>query len=772
MGSLFHLDEPPKRDSGNSLRQPDNSSGDKIGPSDTKLIFPALAGIQDGGEWIVDRSQPAAASPTNIFADLALNPLPGGWRFDPQRPIAKFSERVFPTIALGGLPGPWTLDPNFDPPPERDLFATQMRGELPATRNLASSVVLHGVILTLMMTITIPVSHPVEVQQELSPTEIRIGDHLYYVADISGQEQGQASPASAKKDLPRAASVGKSGTPSPAPVRAQEPAASAAAIPAPSLSIPAVAAAPAAVEAAAKAATEAAAAMTREQAVRTETARREAKRALTKAFIPPQVKRSPTATQTLIQPLSPPDLVPPSTPLPSFRVMTPQFPKLSRRFVAPGRKTELPPAPAPVAEPDIQLAQAQPVDTDLMPKLPLPSAPPPPSPVKPAPTPAPANSGEPINILSVSDRAVPLSDRIVVPPGNIVQEAPVEAAASAGTGTSSAPASSTATASTGSPGGRGAAGATTAPATSAAQASTNGSGRGTTASGPGPANSRGTSQTPALANTAPGGTGLGNSPVPRPGAGAGAGAVAVVGSGSGNQTGNGAAGSGEGRGRGAVGAGTGSALAGGSPTGNPAATVGGTGGTATGGDENGTGSGGSGSGSGMGTNGTGGGNSVPGLINRSPSGTFDAVVVQTSPLDQYPETRGLLTGRPIYSVYVSVGTQRDWTLFYCVPNERPPLDNSNAVNLGGPQPAPVKAPYPYRMLRPQVKLPTWAKYVLVHAYVNAEGKLEGMKVVRSVLPDIDKAVLASLTEWEFRAASRNNAPVAVEVLLSIPAAGI
>jgi TonB family protein len=56
--------------------------------------------------------------------------------------------------------------------------------------------------------------------------------------------------------------------------------------------------------------------------------------------------------------------------------------------------------------------------------------------------------------------------------------------------------------------------------------------------------------------------------------------------------------------------------------------------------------------------------------------------------------------------------------------------------------------------------------------VNEQGKLEGLKVVRSVLPDIDRSVLAAVTQWEFSPAQRSNSPVMVEVLLSIPAAGI
>src|SRR5207237_10506158 len=42
--------------------------------------------------------------------------------------------------------------------------------------------------------------------------------------------------------------------------------------------------------------------------------------------------------------------------------------------------------------------------------------------------------------------------------------------------------------------------------------------------------------------------------------------------------------------------------------------------------------------------------STPGVIIRPPDGNFDAVVVQSSGLDQFPETKNLLTGRPTYTV--------------------------------------------------------------------------------------------------------------------------
>ena len=147
------------------------------------------------------------------------------------------------------------------------------------------------------------------------------------------------------------------------------------------------------------------------------------------------------------------------------------------------------------------------------------------------------------------------------------------------------------------------------------------------------------------------------------------------------------------------------------------------------------------------------------------------MVVQTTPLNQYPESRGLLSGRPIYSVYISVGAQTDWTLYFCIPGEKSATSEGSVIQLGPPA-VPVKAPYPTKLIRPEIALPSWEKYVLVHGYVNEQGRFEGLRVVRSTLPGIDQVLLASLTGWEFRAATRDGAAVMVEFLLSIPAKGL
>jgi hypothetical protein len=151
---------------------------------------------------------------------------------------------------------------------------------------------------------------------------------------------------------------------------------------------------------------------------------------------------------------------------------------------------------------------------------------------------------------------------------------------------------------------------------------------------------------------------------------------------------------------------------------------------------------------------------------------FDTVVVQNTPTEQFPESRGLLSGRPIYSVYLSLGTAKDWVLYFCVPGERGPSQDAGTriVQLTGAPP--VQAPYPVLLERPNVTLPEFFKYVLIHGFVNAEGRFENLRVVRASRPDADRALVASLSKWEFRPATRDGVKIGVEFLLSIPVGGL
>jgi hypothetical protein len=170
------------------------------------------------------------------------------------------------------------------------------------------------------------------------------------------------------------------------------------------------------------------------------------------------------------------------------------------------------------------------------------------------------------------------------------------------------------------------------------------------------------------------------------------------------------------------------------------------------------------------------GGSVGGTTNtviiRSADGNFDTVIVQSSPLDLFPEGRHLLTGRPVYIVYVAVGTAKDWVLYFCVDGGKA-QDPGNGTGVVQLTSAPlVRAPYPTRIVRPKVSLPKYQKYVLLHARVTEGGRFSDTRVVNPGVAETDRAILEAVNGWEFRPANRDGVPVVVEVLLAIPAAGL
>src|SRR5579863_9806547 len=263
---------------------------------------------------------------------------------------------------------------------------------LPAFRSVVLSVLFHGLVIAALMAIRFPVALPPQPAQEaLSPTEIRIGQHVYYVARIPPPDQPptkrtQAPPR--KASAAPALAIRKPKLVAPAPAAQMTPAA-----PAP--------------------------------------------RSLPRAFIPPEVRQNPTARQTLIQPLSPPDLVPPATPLPTFRILSTQIPKLAKPFLAPGRPKPPPQVPVLNAPAPMEMVHADPQPTNLRARLPLPRTPPPldAPPAFDAPDlPPPIPVGDPVNILSLNDRNIPMPDRLVVPPGNIAQVPGEGAGAGSGAG--------------------------------------------------------------------------------------------------------------------------------------------------------------------------------------------------------------------------------------------------------------------------------------------------------------------------------------------------
>ncbi|MGC2163717.1 MAG: hypothetical protein WA634_17550 [Silvibacterium sp.] len=141
------------------------------------------------------------------------------------------------------------------------------------------------------------------------------------------------------------------------------------------------------------------------------------------------------------------------------------------------------------------------------------------------------------------------------------------------------------------------------------------------------------------------------------------------------------------------------------------------------------------------------------------NGQYGMVVVGASPQESYPETADLWTGRMVYTVYLQSDTAQNWILQYSRPrsSENKPGDGSR------PDP-----PWAYDMMRPN--LSAYKDVVLVHGFVNADGRFERLSV--SYPPDFIETdlLLRALKKWEFRPAMNEGQPLTVEILLIIPMA--
>jgi len=244
------------------------------------------------------------------------------------------------------------------------------------------------------------------------------------------------------------------------------------------------------------------------------------------------------------------------------------------------------------------------------------------------------------------------------------------------------------------------------------------------------------------------------------------------GSGSGNGTGAGAgAGNGKGNGAGSgvgAGAGNGSGRGSGNGTGNGNGP-GGPGGTLLAG----TGGGRGGSGNFIAVPRPAAALPQPARIVLPRDGKYEVTVTQNAGI--IPGSTDFLTGRPVYSVYIHVGDKRDWILQYCLPGgsaPSAPKRNSAVINLGslgGGGGVPLSAPFAYVMLRPAVAFSgPDVRYAMVHGFVNESGRLEKLaEVGEQAIRNMDE-VLEALANWEFRPATKDGQPTAVEVLLCIP----
>jgi hypothetical protein len=143
------------------------------------------------------------------------------------------------------------------------------------------------------------------------------------------------------------------------------------------------------------------------------------------------------------------------------------------------------------------------------------------------------------------------------------------------------------------------------------------------------------------------------------------------------------------------------------------------------------------------------------------TGEFGAIVVGANLEEKFPELSGIWNDRVAYTVYLHVGLAKSWILQYSLPRSNEAAHAGSVMRLD--------APWPYNIVRPNLPPGVFnADAILVHGFVNQQGKFESLAL--SFPPGFQQAqfVLDALNQWQFRPAEQNGQSETVEVLLIIP----
>jgi hypothetical protein len=147
-------------------------------------------------------------------------------------------------------------------------------------------------------------------------------------------------------------------------------------------------------------------------------------------------------------------------------------------------------------------------------------------------------------------------------------------------------------------------------------------------------------------------------------------------------------------------------------------------------------------------------------LNLPKDGKFGVVVLGSTAAAPYPESSGVMSGKVVYTVYLRVGQRKNWILQYSLPRSAVAVSRVEGTKI------PLEAPWPYLIVRPYII--GEADYVLVRGNISEKGHFDQLALVFPQEMEKKDLLLRSLGQWEFRAASRDGMPTAVDVLLIIP----
>ena len=126
---------------------------------------------------------------------------------------------------------------------------------------------------------------------------------------------------------------------------------------------------------------------------------------------------------------------------------------------------------------------------------------------------------------------------------------------------------------------------------------------------------------------------------------------------------------------------------------------------------------------------------------------------------------GRFRGRNVYTMVIPIENlpeySTDWIIWFAEHDSQPGA--GAALN--------VRAPVPLRKFESVEPVPPGARTELrvqLAAVITKEGKLEVRALLRNLTPALESAVLRDVESWEFKPATRDGAPVDIDIVLEIP----
>lgn len=148
-----------------------------------------------------------------------------------------------------------------------------------------------------------------------------------------------------------------------------------------------------------------------------------------------------------------------------------------------------------------------------------------------------------------------------------------------------------------------------------------------------------------------------------------------------------------------------------------------------------------------------------------PEGEIEFVVVQSTAGDLIPEGENLLTGKPVQTVYLWVGGDREWVMQYCIPGQQSAATKSSQMVISLSPIARLDPPLLRLAFLP--KAAANGRRTLFHAVLGTDGTLRDLRAVNATGDSADE-LLQVLANWRFRPARRDGVPQEIEILLLVP----